>query len=447
MKPVLIKNALVINEGNSFKASILIEKETITAIFKENVPESVAESADIIDAEGKWLMPGVIDDHVHFRDPGLTHKGDMATESKAAVAGGVTSFMDMPNNVPQTTSIKAWEGKVEIARQKSYANYSFYLGATENNLEELERADYGRVCGVKVFMGSSTGNMLVDDSKTLERIFRSVPAIIAVHAESESIIKENKDKYVDEFGNDLPLSYHQLIRNEKACYEATARAIEIADRCGTRLHLLHLSTAKELNLLDDGLLEDKKITSEACILHLWFDEDDYDRYGNMIKCNPAIKTAEDRAALREGVASGLIDVVATDHAPHLWTEKAGGCLVAASGAPSVQFSLQVMLELVFQGLMSKEALVKRMCHAPAIIHNIVKRGFIREGYYADLVLVDPDATCTLSGSKILSKCGWSPFEGMLFHSDIYQTWVNGKLVYEKGKIKGRTAAKELMFAC
>jgi len=445
MKSILIHNALLINEGSSYIASVQVVKDKIAAIFKGDVPESVLNSSKIVDATGKWLIPGVIDDHVHFRDPGLTHKADMFCESRAAIAGGVTSFMEMPNTVPQTTSIKAWEEKMAIAAEKSFANYSFYLGATNDNLTELEKADFSKVCGVKVFMGSSTGNMLVDDNHSLEDIFRNIPSIVAVHAESEAIILENKKRFSEETMGYMPISYHPLIRSAEACYASSAKAVELAHRCNTRLHILHLSTAKELNLLEQGPLSSKKITSEACVLHLWFDDTDYEHHGSAIKCNPAVKTAEDRAALRQALASGLIDVVATDHAPHLWKEKLGDCLTAASGAPSVQFSLLVMLELVLQGVLTKETLIERMCHAPAIIYHIDNRGFIREGYYADLVLIDPKVEWTLTGKQILSKCGWSPFEGQRFHSCVSQTWLNGRLVYETGKITEIKAGKSLHF--
>lgn len=445
MIPLLIHNALIVNEGHSSLGSVLIEGERIKRVFNGFVPEEIVNSCKLVDASGKWLLPGVIDDHVHFRDPGLTHKADITIESRAALAGGVTSFMDMPNTIPQTTSIQAWEEKMEMASEKSFANYAFYLGATNDNLLELEKADFSQVCGVKVFMGSSTGNMLVDEQAVLEHIFKSVPAIVAVHAESESIIKANKAKYTEESGGDLPLKFHTLIRSSEACYTSSARAVELASRLGARLHILHISTAKELRLLENKPIAEKKITAEVCVPHLWFDLNDYERYGNAIKCNPALKTLQDRDTLREAVATNLLDVIATDHAPHLWSEKQGNCLTAASGMPSIQFSLLLMLELSLNGIFNKENVVEKMCHAPADLFHINKRGYIREGYYADIVLVDPNKSWTLLGKQILSKCGWSPYENQNFHTSVYQTYLNGKLVYQNNKPLNCKAAKALSF--
>jgi len=445
MIPLLIHDALIINEGRSFTGSVLIKGEKISRVFEGEVSTSVSSACKIVEASGKWLIPGVIDDHVHFRDPGLTHKADLTTESRAALAGGVTSFMDMPNTIPQTITIQAWEEKMQLAAEKSYANYAFYLGATDDNLSELEKADFGRVCGVKVFMGSSTGKMLVEKKESLEAIFKSIPSIVAVHAESEDIIQANKAKYTDESGGDLPLRFHALIRSSEACYASSSMAVEMASRFGTRLHLLHISTARELGLLDNKPLSSKKITAEVCVAHLWFDESDYEHYGNAIKCNPAIKTIQDKEALRAAVNNGLLDVIATDHAPHLWAEKQGNCLTAASGSPSVQFSLPLMFELVHQGVFSKETVVEKMCHAPATLYHIEKRGFIREGYFADLVLVDSQYPWTLSGKKIISKCGWSPFDGQHFHTCVYQTYLNGRIVYELNKNHDLKVAKPLNF--
>jgi len=443
---LLIQNALIINEGTSFIGSVLIESGLISEIFEGEVPESVLSSCKVENASGKWLIPGVIDDHVHFRDPGLTHKADLTTESKAALAGGVTSFMDMPNTLPQTTTIQAWKEKMELAAEKSYANFAFYLGATNDNLSELEKADFSRVCGVKVFMGSSTGNMLVGNRESLEAIFRSIPSIIAVHAESEALIQANKTRYTEEFGIDLPLRYHSLIRSAEACYASSASAVEMAVRFNARLHVLHVTTEKELSLFEDKPLSEKRITAEACVSHLWFDDSDYERLGNAIKCNPAIKTLQDREALRAAVAGNRLDVIATDHAPHLWSEKQGNCLTAASGSPSVQFSLPLMLELAHQGVFTKEKVVEKMCHAPAELYRVDKRGFIRVGYHADLVLIDPEDNWTLSGKQILSKCAWSPFDGQHFHSNVIKTFLNGKLVYEKGKLHTGKAAQALTFS-
>jgi dihydroorotase len=445
MIPLLINNALIVNEGHSFLGSVLIDGERIKRVFCGPVSEEILNSCKLVDASGKWLLPGVIDDHVHFRDPGLTHKADFTSESKAALAGGVTSIMDMPNTIPQTTSIQAWKEKMVMASEKSFVNYAFYLGTTNDNLLELEKADFSQVCGVKVFMGSSTGNMLVDRQAVLEHIFKSVPAIVAVHAESEAIIKANKVKYTEESGGDLPLKFHTLIRSSEACYASSARAVELASRLGTRLHILHISTAKELLLLENKPIAEKKITAEVCIPHLWFDSDDYEHYGNSIKCNPALKTLRDRDALREAVATNFLDVIATDHAPHLWSEKQGNCLTAASGIPSVQFSLPLMLELTLNGVFNIEKVVEKMCHAPADLFHINERGYIREGYYADIVLVDPNKSWTLSGKQILSKCGWSPYENQNFHTSVYQTYLNGKLVYQNNKPLNSKAAKALTF--
>ncbi len=445
MSKTLIYNALIINEGKSFTGSVLISGDKIEEVFEDNVPESVLASSAIYNAEGCWLLPGVIDDHVHFREPGLTHKADITSESAAAVAGGVTSFMEMPNTIPQTTTIDNWKAKMALAEQKSFANYSFYLGATNENIEQLKKADFSRVCGVKVFMGSSTGNMLVDNEEILINLFREIPSIIAVHAESEPIIQSNKKKYIEQTDGILPVKYHPLIRSAEACYESTARAVELASKYDSKLHVLHLSTAKELSLFEKKPLQSKRITSEACLLHLWFDDQDYAEYGNLIKCNPAVKSSSDRNSLLSAVSDGLIDIVATDHAPHLLSEKQGDCLTAASGSPSVQFSLIAMLDLASKGYFTKEAVVEKMCHAPAIVYGINKRGFIRNNYFADFVLVKPDTNWTLSSEMILSKCGWSPFNGNTFRHLVKSTWVNGVLVYDNGALVGVRAAKALKF--
>jgi dihydroorotase len=445
MNKTLIYNALIINEGKSFKGSVLISGNIIEEVFENAVPESVFAGSDIINAEGCLLLPGVIDDHVHFREPGLTHKAELSTESAAAIAGGVTSFMEMPNTIPQTTTLDIWGAKMALAEEKSLANYSFYLGATNENIDQLKKADFSRVCGVKVFMGSSTGNMLVDNEEILINLFREIPSVIAVHAESESVIKENKKKYIEQTGGILPVKYHPLIRSAEACYESTARAVELAAKYNSRLHVLHLSTAKELSLFEKKPLKTKKITSEACLLHLWFDDQDYSEYGNLIKCNPAVKTSNDKNTLRSAVSDGLIDIVATDHAPHLLSEKSGDCLTAASGSPSIQFSLSAMLDLASKGHFTKETVVEKMCHAPAIVYKIEKRGFIRKKYFADIVLVKPDEEWTLSSDKILSKCGWSPFTGITFSHIVKSTWINGVLVFDNGSLTGKKASNELKF--
>lgn len=445
MIKTLIHQALIINEGRSFTGSVLLEGAFISRIFEGPVPQEISKECQVLDASGKWLIPGAIDDHVHFREPGLTHKADLLTETRAALAGGVTSYMEMPNTLPQTTTVQVWEEKMELAASKSLANYSFYLGATNDNLSELEKADYKRVCGVKVFMGSSTGNMLVGQQKALEGIFSLVPCIVGVHAESEAIIQANKTRYLEAVGSDLPISFHPLIRSAEACYASSAFAVELAKRFGTRLHILHLTTAKELDLLDAKSLKDKKITAEVCVPHLWFDDRDYEKYGNSIKCNPAIKTEKDKLALREGLLSGKLDVIATDHAPHLWAEKQGDCLTAASGFPSIQFSVPLMMELVQDEVFTKELIVEKMCHAPAILFRIDRRGFIREGYYADLVLIDPNDSWMLTDDLILSKCGWSPYQEQVFRAKVLKTWINGTLAFDEGQFAEKRTATELRF--
>ncbi|HBQ55694.1 MAG TPA: dihydroorotase, partial [Porphyromonadaceae bacterium] len=386
-----------------------------------------------------------LDDQVHFRDPGLTHKGDIYSESRAAVAGGVTSFMEMPNTNPQTVTIDALHEKFDLAAQKSIANYSFYLGATNDNIKELKKVDKKNVCGVKVFMGASTGNMLVDNAKTLQRIFAEVDSLIATHCENEEIIRENVDNYKKRFGEDIPVQYHPLIRSEEACFRSSAQAAELADKYGSRLHVLHLSTAREMSLFSKSSVKDKKITAEVCVHHLWFTDEDYARLGTRIKWNPAIKTRADRDALRSALISGKLDIVATDHAPHLLSEKEGGCLKASSGGPLVQHSLQAMLELSLQGLWSKEFVVEKMCHAPAELFQVRGRGYIREGYFADLVLVNPDKPYTVGKNNILYKCGWSPFEGETFRHSIEKTFVNGNLVFDKGNVVESAPGEALTF--
>lgn len=431
----LIHNATIINEGESIKGSVLIEREIIKAIYKENsVPTEIINRATIIEAEGLWLIPGVIDDQVHFRDPGLTHKGDIASESKAAIAGGVTSYMEMPNTKPQTTSIEALNDKFEVASQKSYANYSFYLGATNDNLAELRKIDKKNTCGVKIFMGSSTGNMLVDKRKALEAIFAEIDMIITTHCEEEEIIQKNIAYYKDLLGEDIPVKYHPLIRSAEACYQSSAKAVELADKYGARLHILHLSTEREISLFDVKPLTEKKITGEVCVHHLWLSDEDYEKYGNRIKWNPAVKTKEDRDALLQGLLKGKLDVIATDHAPHLLEEKTGGCLQAASGGPLVQHSLQMMLEMSKQGKISKEEVVNKMCHAPATLFRINKRGYIREGYFADLVLVNPNKDYTITQENILYKCKWSPLENETVSTSIEKTFLNGQIAFENGQV-------------
>ncbi|MGI6048681.1 MAG: dihydroorotase [Petrimonas sp.] len=442
----LIHKATIVNEGRSFIGSVLVEGERISKIFENEVPENIFQRCrEIIDARGLYLIPGVIDDQVHFREPGLTHKGDIYMESRAAVAGGVTSFMEMPNTNPQTVTIDALNKKFEIGAQKSIANYSFYLGAANDNIKELVKVDKKNVCGVKVFMGASTGNMLVDNPKSLQQIFAEVDSLIATHCEKEEFIRDNVDIFKKQFGEDIPIQYHPLIRSEEACYRSSAEAVELADKYGSRLHVLHLSTAREMSLFSNSPIKDKKITSEVCIHHLWFTNEDYACLGARIKWNPAVKTCADRDALRSALKSGKLDIVATDHAPHLLSEKEGGCLKAASGGPLVQHSLQVMLELSLQGLYSKEFVVEKMCHAPAELFQVKDRGYIREGCFADLVLVNPGKPYKVDKSNILYKCGWSPFEGETFNHSIEKTFVNGNLVFDNGNIVESALGQALTF--
>lgn len=444
---ILIKDATIINNGESQKGSLLIKGDRIERVAYGICPQELIELAnEVIDAEGLWLIPGAIDDQVHFREPGLIHKADIASESRAAVAGGITSFMDMPNTNPQTTTIENVNWKFDRAAETSLANYSFYIGATNNNIDELLKADFNRICGVKLFLGSSTGNMLVNENSTLNRIFSEVDAIIAIHSEAEDVIKRNRELYVGKYGEDLPVKFHPLIRDAEACYTSTAKAVELATRHNARLHVLHISTAKELTLLEDKPLTEKRITSEVCTHHLYFDDRDYEKYGNLIKWNPSIKSQADRDALRDGFNRNLIDIVATDHAPHLLSEKEGNCLKAASGGPLIQFTLLALFEMAKAGIFKVETIVEKSAHAPALLYGIKERGYIKEGYFADLVLVNPNRPYTVDSRNILSKCGWSPFMGHTFPCSIEKTFVNGSLVYDNGTIIDRQGnAKELVF--
>ena len=446
MKRIWIKDAVIINENREFRGSVLIQGDKIEQIYEGDLYDRMINISDeIIDASGKWLIPGVIDDQVHFREPGLTYKADIHSESMAAAAGGITSYMEMPNTVPQTTTIDALEWKFERAARTSVVNYSFYIGANNDNLAELKKINPKRICGVKVFMGSSTGNMLVNNTRTLENIFREISSVIAVHCEKEEIIKANREMYVSRFGEDLPVMFHPLIRSAEACYASSAQAVELASKYNTRLHILHLSTAKELSLLEDKPLSEKRITGEVCVHHLFFDDNDYAQCGNLIKWNPAIKTMADRLALMKAVNGNRIDVIATDHAPHLWSEKQGSCLKAASGGPLIQHSLLTMVDKFYRGEISMTKVVEKMCHAPAELFRVQKRGYIREGYYADLVLVDPQKKYTVTRENILSKCGWSPFYGDTFPATIETTFVNGVKVYDKGIVNEENCGCELRF--
>lgn len=434
MKSVLIKNAKIVNEGTIFEGDVLIENEFIVEIAETISAKS--SSTKIINAEGNYLIPGAIDDQVHFREPGLTHKGDIASESRAAVAGGITSFIEMPNTNPQATTIELLEDKFKIASEKSIANYSFMFGGTNDNLEEILKVNPKTVAGLKLFLGSSTGNMLVDNDEVLEKIFASTPLLIAVHCEDETTIKNNLAKYKEEYGDDIPMKFHHLIRSEEACYLSSSKAIELAKKTGARLHVFHLSTAKEMKLFTNKIpLEEKKITAEACIHHLWFTHEDYDKKGSLIKWNPAVKTQADKDALWEALLDDRIDVIATDHAPHTLEEKKNPYTSAPSGGPLVQHAVVAMFEAFHQGKISVEKIVEKMAHNPAKIFKINKRGFIKEGYYADLAIVNAGLPWSVKKENILYKCGWSPFEGYTFKSRITHTFVNGELVYNNFKVK------------
>lgn len=444
MKRTWIKNARIVNEGETFRGSVVIEGEIIAEILRDN--ENPAQTCEeVIDANQHYLLPGVIDDHVHFREPGLTHKADIWSETHAAAAGGVTSYMDMPNVSPQTTTLEALENKFDIAAQKSLVNYSFYFGATNSNTVLLPQLDKHRVCGIKLFMGSSTGNMLVDRLPVLQQIFRKSEIMIAVHCEDQRIISHNISLYKEKYGEDPPIEFHPQIRDEKACYESSALAVQLAKEAGARLHILHLTTARELKLLEDKPVTEKKITAEACVAHLLYSDKDYARLGSRIKCNPAIKNEENRKALRRALTSNLIDVIGTDHAPHLLSEKQGGSLKAVSGMPMIQFSLIAMMELVKEGILTMEELVRKMCHTPAELFQIRRRGFIRKGYQADLVIVNPDKEWEVTPDAILSKCQWSPLEGHRFTAEVERTFVNGQSVYANGRINESVRGQELRF--
>ena len=430
MKDIVIKDARIVNEGKILRdTSILIRNGIIEKIFRDEVPANILAQSEVIDASGKFLLPGIIDDQVHFRDPGLTHKGDIETESKAAIAGGITSFMEMPNTIPQAITQEILEQKFHRASEVSLANYSFYIGATNDNLEELLKTDPSKVCGVKVFMGSSTGNMLVDNPETLSALFSKSKMLIATHCEDEQIVQANTALAREKFGEDVPMCEHSRIRDANSCFKSTSKAVELAKKYGTRLHVLHLSTAGEIALFEAGPVKNKKITNEVCVHHLWFSESDYEKYGTHIKWNPSIKSMNDRNALIKGVNENRIDVIATDHAPHTLEEKDQTYFKSPSGGPLVQHSLVAMLEMSRNGKISMEKVVEKMCHTPADLFGIEKRGYIRKGYKADLVIVDA-ARWTVSKENILSKCGWSPFEGESFYYFINQTFVNGNLVYE-----------------
>ena len=439
----LLKNGMVINEGKTFSSDVLIVNDRIEKIA-ENIQGTGSETE--INCEGKYIVPGCIDDQVHFREPGLTHKGEIFTESRAAVAGGITSFMEMPNTVPNALTQELLEDKYVIGSKNSIANYSFFMGASNDNLEEVLKTNDRNVCGVKIFMGSSTGNMLVDNEKALNGLFSKVNMLIATHCEDEATIRKNIEIFKQQYGEDVPMSAHPLIRSEDACYLSSSRAVALAKKHGTRLHILHISTAKEVGLFDANTpLSQKKITAEACIHHLWFSDQDYDEKGVFIKWNPAVKTAADREGIWQGVLSNAIDVIATDHAPHTLEEKAGKYFQAPSGGPLVQHALIAMFEKAKEGKLSNERLVEKMAHAPAQLFAIENRGYIREGYFADIVIVDPNKSTTVTKENVLYKCAWSPFEGVTFSHSIDSTFVNGNLVYNKGQINEVTSGERLLF--
>lgn len=442
MKKILIKNATVVNEGIISNYDVLIENNIISKIE----PEIDEAGATEINAEGLHLLPGAIDDQVHFREPGLTHKGEIYTEAKAAVAGGVTSFMEQPNTNPPAITVEELEKKYTRASQCSLANYSFLMGTTNSNIDELKKCDYSKVAGVKIFMGSSTGNMLVDNKEALEDVFTNVNAIIVTHCEDDPMIKAKQKQIIEEYGEDIPAYFHPIIRNDEACYKSSSFAVELAKKHNTRLHVFHVSSAKELSLFTNKIpLKEKRITAEACIHHLWFSDEDYKTKGNLIKWNPSVKTAYDRDKIFEAVLNGTIDVVATDHAPHTIEEKSQSYLKAPSGGPLIQHSIQAMLQFHKQGKITLDKIVEKMSHNVADCFRVNNRGYIREGYFADLVLVNLNKPQTVNKSNILYKCGWSPFEGYTFSSSIEKTFVNGHLVYDNGKFDESTKGERLLF--
>ena len=442
MNSYLIKNATIVNEGSSFVGDLLVEN----GIIKKIDSSITINSMTVIDASGKYLIPGLIDDQVHFREPGLTHKATIDSESRAAVAGGITTFIEMPNTVPQATNQQLLQDKFNIAEKTSFANYSFMFGGTNDNLEELLKTDPKTVAGIKLFLGSSTGNMLVDNLEVLENIFSSTKLIISVHCEDEETIKKNTAEHKAQYGEHIPIELHPVIRSEEACYLSSSRAIELAKKTGARLHVFHVSTAKETTLFRNDIpLEEKQITSEVCVHHLWFSDQDYKEKGTHIKWNPAVKTVADRQGLWKALLDDRLDIIATDHAPHTLEEKSNSYLKAPSGGPLVQHALLALLEKVSEKVISIEKLVEKACHNPAIIFQIENRGFIREGYYADLVLIDLKAPQTVCKENILYKCGWSPFEGTTFSSSVTHTFVNGVLIYHEGVFNNEVKGKRITF--
>ena len=444
MSSILIKNAHIVNEGSIFQGDVLIENDIIAEV--SNSISAKSSDTKIIDADGQYLMPGMIDDQVHFRQPGLTHKADIETESKAAVAGGITTFIEMPNTIPQATTIELLEDKFSIAKETSWANYSFMFGGTNDNLDEILKVDPKKVAGLKLFLGSSTGNMLVDNPETIENIFSKTKLLISTHCEDEATIKKNLEEHIKEYGDDIPIEKHPVIRSEEACYLSSSKAIELAKKTGARLHVFHLSTEKETHLFNNKLpLSEKKITAEVCIHHLWFSDEDYKTKGTKIKWNPAVKTKKDREGLLKALKDDRIDVIATDHAPHTKEEKNNVYTKAPSGGPLVQHALVALMEMYHRGLISLEKIVEKTAHNPAILFQIKDRGYIRRGYKADLVLLDLQAPWTVNKENILYKCGWSPFEGQVFKSRVTHTFVNGVLAYENLKFPNRSRGERISF--
>ena len=440
----LIKDAQIVNEGEIFNGFVLIEGEEIKQVGR--IGDELPVADEVIDASGKFLIPGLIDDQVHFREPGLTHKGDIKSESTAAVAGGITSFMEMPNTVPQAVTIDELEKKYEIGAKTALGNYSFYLGVTNSNIDEIRKIDPTKICGVKIFMGSSTGDMVVDNDNSLDNVFHDSPVLIATHCEDDDIIKENQAKYIEQYGDDIPYKHHADIRSHAACYKSSSKAVKLAKDNGAQLHIMHLSTKKELELIAQGKMLDNRITAEACVHHLWFNRDDYDTKGAFIKWNPAVKDEEDRLALLEALNNDTLDIIATDHAPHTLEEKTGVYTKTPSGGPLVQHSLTALMEFHLDNVLPITKMVEKACHNPAKLFCVEKRGFIREGYFADLVLVNPDSSWTVDKSNILYKCGWSPFEGYTFRTKVEKTFVNGHLAYNNGVIDDSKQGKRLSFA-
>ena len=442
METKLIKNARLVNEDQLIETDILIEGKRISRIDTD----ISAANAEIYDVNGSYVIPGIIDDQVHFREPGLTHKANLATESRAALAGGITSFMEQPNTVPQTTTIERLEEKFEMGRRASFANYSFLLGGTNDNLEEIKRLDKRSCSGIKLFLGSSTGNMLVDDEVVIERIFRNTELVISAHCEDETTIRNNLEHYKEKFGDDIPVGYHPLIRSAEACFLSSSRAIDLARKTGARLHVFHLSTEKETHLFTNEIpLEEKKITAEVCLHHLWFSDQDYEAKGTLIKWNPAVKTSNDREGLWKALLDDRIDVVATDHAPHTLEEKMQAYTAAPSGGPLVQHALPAMMEKHLDGVISIEKIVRKMCHNPAVLFDVEHRGFAREGFFADLVVLNTGNSWQVNRDNVLYKCGWSPFEGTQFGSKVTHTFINGHLAYNQGELSEMKNSMRLTF--